>query len=66
VESAKEARLAEEDNPIRRFRRKCDSHARVLEIASHVGIKDRHTLPENEPITEVFRSMPELADQTSK
>ena len=60
-QAAKEAWLAEDDNPIRRFRRKFSSHARVLEVAAQLGIRGRSKMPENELIREILRLAPELA-----
>jgi hypothetical protein len=59
---AKEAWLAEQDNPIRCFRRKYPSHAKVLEVAALLGIKGRSKMPENELISEILRLSPELGE----
>lgn len=61
-QATKEAWLAEEDNPIRRFRRAHPSHAKVLEVAARLGIQGRTTMPENELIAEILRLAPELAE----
>lgn len=58
----KEAWLAQENNPIRRFRRKYSSHAKVLAIAARLGIRGRNKMPENELISEILRLQPELAE----
>lgn len=62
-QAAKAAWLAEEDNPVRRFRRKYGSHARVLEVAAQLGIRGRIKMPENELIGEILRLAPELAEK---
>ncbi len=54
---------AENDNPIRRFRRKCRSHARVLAVAARLGIKGRDQLPEDELIAEILRLAPDLGGE---
>ena len=61
-EAAKAAFLAERDNPIRRFRRKARSRARVMEIAAQLGIQGHSKMPENELISEILRLAPHLAD----
>jgi hypothetical protein len=61
-EAAKAAWLAEQDNPIRRFRLKYPSHAKVLTVAAQLGIRGRDRMPENELISEILRLAPELAD----
>jgi len=58
----KEEWLAEENHPIRRFRRKYPSHARVLEVAAKLGISGRTSMPENELIAEILRLDPEMAE----
>jgi hypothetical protein len=58
--AAKETWLAEQDNPIRRFRRKYPSHAKVMEVAAKLGIRGRSKMPENELISEILRLAPEL------
>jgi len=63
-EAAKKTWLAEDDNPIRRFRKKYPSHARVLEVAARLGIRGRSNMPENELISEILRLSPELAEHT--
>jgi hypothetical protein len=60
--SAKESWLAEQDNPIRRFRRKHPSHARVMDVAARLGIRGRSKMPENELISEILRLAPELGE----
>lgn len=60
--ASKAAFLAERDNPIRRFRRKVRSRARVMEIAAQLGIQGRSKMPENELISEILRLAPELAE----
>jgi hypothetical protein len=60
-QAAKEAWLAEDDNPIRIFRRKYSSRAKVLEVAAQLGIRGRSKMPENELISEILRLAPELA-----
>ena len=61
-QAAKEAWLAEDDNPIRRFRKTYSSHAKVLEVAARFGIRGRSKMPENELISEILRLAPELAE----
>jgi hypothetical protein len=61
--AAKQAWLAEEDNPIRQFRRKYPSRAKVIEIAAQLGISGRSRMPENELIAEILRLAPELAQK---
>jgi RNase P subunit RPR2 len=60
-QAAKEAWLAEKDNPIRRFRRKYSSHVKVLEVAAQLGIQGRNKMPEKELISEILYLAPELA-----
>jgi hypothetical protein len=60
--STKEAWQAEDDNPIRRFRRKYNSRARVMQIAAQLGIQGRGKMAENELIAEILRLSPELAE----
>ncbi len=62
--ATKQAWLAEEDNAIRRFRRKYSSHKKVQEIAVRLGIRGRTRMPENELIAEILRLAPELAEKT--
>ncbi len=59
---SKEAWQAQDDNPIRRFRKKYPSHAKVLEVAAQLGIRGRTKMPENELIAEILRLSPELAE----
>ncbi len=59
-QAAKEAWLAQADNPIPLFRRKYPSHAKVLDIAAQYGIRGRTKMPENELIAEILRLDPEL------
>ena len=61
-QASKEAWQATEDDPIRRFRRKYPSHAKVLEVAARLGIRGRTKMPENELISEILRLKPELAE----
>ncbi len=61
-QAAKETWLATEDNPIRRFRKKHGSHAKVLAVAARLGIRGRTKMPENELIAEILRLKPELAE----
>ncbi len=56
----KEVWLAEEDNPIRRFRKKYPSRKKVLEVAAQLGIQGRSKMEENDLIAEIFRLAPEL------
>ena len=58
--ASKEAWLAEQDNPIRRFRRKYPSHAKVMQVADDLGIRGRSKMPENELISEILRLAPDL------
>ena len=62
-QAAKEAWLAEEDNPTRRFRRKYGSHAKVLAVAARLSIPGRNKMPENELIGEILRLAPELGEK---
>ena len=57
----KEAFLAEEDNPIRRFRQKYGSRAKILEVAARLGIRGRNKMAENDLIAEILRLAPDLA-----
>jgi hypothetical protein len=59
-QATKEAFLREEDNPVRRFRKKYTSHAKVLEVATQLGIQGRSKMSENELISEILRLAPEL------
>jgi len=60
--AAKESWLAEQNNPIRRFRRKYPSHAKVMGVAAQLGIRGRSKMPENELISEILRLAPELGE----
>jgi len=60
-QTTKEAWLAEDDNPIRRFRLTYSSHARVMKVAARLGIQGRSKMPENELISEILRLAPEIA-----
>jgi hypothetical protein len=60
--ATKDTWLAEQDNPIRRFRRKYPSHTKVMEVAARLGIRDRSKMPENELISEIIRLSPELGE----
>lgn len=62
-QATKEAWLREDDNPIRRFRKKYKSHARVMKVAAELGIQGRSKMPENELIGEILRLKPELAGE---
>ncbi len=62
-QTAKQAWLAEDLNPIRQFRRKYASRERVLEVAAQLGIANRSKLPEHELIAEILRLAPELAEK---
>jgi hypothetical protein len=62
-QASKEAWLAQDDNPIRRFRKKYPSHAKVLEVAAQLGIRGRSKMPENELIAEILRLSPELVER---
>lgn len=62
-QAAKEAWLAEDNNPVRRFRRRYSSHAKVLEVAAQLGIRGRSKMPENELISEILHLAPELAEE---
>lgn len=61
-QSSKGAFLAQETDPIRRFRKKYPSHAKVQEVAAHLGIRGRTQMPENELISEILRLSPDLAE----
>jgi RNase P subunit RPR2 len=63
-QALKDAWLAEEDNPIRRFRKRYSSHAKVLQVAAQLGIPGRGKLQENELIAEILRLKPELAQES--
>jgi hypothetical protein len=63
--ATKQAWLAEEDNPLRRFRKKYPSHARVLEVAARLGISGRQKMAENELIAEILRLAPQLLEEKS-
>jgi len=65
-QAAKEAWLAEDDNPIRRFRRNYPSHAKVQEVTARLGIRGRSKMPENELISEILRLAPELAEENGE
>jgi hypothetical protein len=58
----KEAWLAEQDNPVRRFRRKYPSHTKVMEVAARLGIRGRSKMPENALISEILRLAPEMGE----
>jgi len=60
-QATKEAWLATDNNPIRRFRRKYPSHVKVLGVAALLGIRGRTRMPENELISEILRLAPDLA-----
>ena len=62
-QAVKDAWLAEDDHPIRRFRRLYPSHAKVLEVAARLGIRGRSKMPENELIGEILRLAPDLAGE---
>ncbi len=59
----KQVWLAEEDNPIRRFRKKYPSRQKVLEVATRLGIRGRSKMAENELIAEIMRLAPELGEE---
>jgi len=61
--STKKAWMVEENDPIRRFRKKYPSHAKVLRVAAQLGIWGRSKMPENELIGEILRRKPELAQR---
>ena len=63
AQATKQAWLAKEDNPVRRFRRKHGSHAKVLRVAARLGIRGRTRMPESELIGEILRLAPELATE---
>jgi hypothetical protein len=63
--TAKPAWLAQAEDPIRQFRRKVKSRARLLEIAAGLGISNRTKMPENELIAEILRLAPELGDNAT-
>ena len=58
--AAKEKWQAENDNPIRRFRLRYPSRAKVLEVAASLGIRGRTSMPENELIAEILHLAPEM------
>jgi hypothetical protein len=62
MEASRAAFIAEDDNPIRRFRKKYPSHAKVQEVAARLGIHGRSKMPENELIGEILRLAPDLAE----
>jgi len=61
-QTAKKTWLAEQNNPIRHFRQRYPSHAKVLEIAGKLGIQGKSKKPENELIAEILHLAPELND----
>ena len=61
-QGVKETWLAEEDNPIRSFRKTYTSRAKVLEVAARLGIRGRNQMAENDLIAEILRFAPELAE----
>ena len=61
--AAQQAWLAEDSNPIRRFRRRCGSRAIVLAAAAQLGIAGRLAMPEDELIAEILRLAPELGEE---
>lgn len=62
MEASRATFIAEDDNPIRRFRKKYPSRAKVLEVAARLGIHGRSKMPENELISEILRLAPDLAE----
>ncbi len=62
-QAAKETWITMDDHPIRRFRKKYPSHAKVLEVAASLGIRGKSKMPENELIGEILRLAPELAEK---
>jgi RNase P subunit RPR2 len=63
-ESSKTAWLAEDNHPVRRFRKKYPSRKKILEIAARLGIQSRTKMPENELIVEILRLSPGLLEDS--
>jgi RNase P subunit RPR2 len=61
-QASKTAWLAEDNHPIRRFRKKYPSRKKVLEIAARLGIQGRSKMSENELIAEILHLSPGLLD----